>query len=87
MKTILAKDLSPMETNAWLCGGITPRPIAFVSTINSEGSRNLAPFSFFNAFGSNPPTIAFAPNRRGETGASRILIEILKLRSSLSWLL
>lgn len=46
MKTILAKDLSPMETNAWLCGGITPRPIAFVSTINSEGSRNLAPFSF-----------------------------------------
>lgn len=69
MKTIEAKSLSPIETNAWLCGGITPRPIALVSTINSEGSRNLAPFSFFNAFGSNPPTIAFAPNRRGRDGS------------------
>lgn len=69
MKTILAKDLSPIETNAWLCGGITPRPIALVSTIDGEGDRNLAPFSFFNAFGSNPPTIAFAPNRRGRDGS------------------
>mgnify|MGYP006276803829 CR=1 FL=1 len=69
MKTILAKDLGPIETNAWLCGGITPRPIALVSTIDGEGDRNLAPFSFFNAFGSNPPTIAFAPNRRGRDGS------------------
>lgn len=69
MKTILAKELSPIETNAWLCGGITPRPIALVSTIDGKGDRNLAPFSFFNAFGSNPPTIAFAPNRRGRDGS------------------
>ncbi len=69
MKTVEAKDLNPIETNAWLCGGITPRPIALVSTVNSEGDRNLAPFSFFNAFGSNPPTIAFAPNRRGRDGS------------------
>jgi flavin reductase (DIM6/NTAB) family NADH-FMN oxidoreductase RutF len=78
MKTIIAKDLSPMETNAWLCGGITPRPIAFVSTINSEGSRNLAPFSFFNAFGSNPPTIAFAPNRRGRDGSLKDTYQNIK---------
>jgi flavin reductase (DIM6/NTAB) family NADH-FMN oxidoreductase RutF len=47
---------------------VAPRPIALASTLNAEGVRNLSPFSFFNAFGSNPPTVAFAPNRRGRDG-------------------
>jgi flavin reductase (DIM6/NTAB) family NADH-FMN oxidoreductase RutF len=68
-RVILASDLSPLETNALLCGGVGPRPIAFASTVNQEGIRNLAPFSFFNAFGSNPPMVAFAPNRRGRDGS------------------
>ena len=68
MKTVLASDLNPIQTNAWLCGGVAPRPIAFASTVDTEGQRNLAPFSFFNAFGSNPPMVAFAPNRRGRDG-------------------
>ena len=68
MKTILASDLDPIQTNAWLCGGVAPRPIAFASTVDAEGRRNLAPFSFFNAFGSNPPMVAFGPNRRGRDG-------------------
>lgn len=34
---------------------VTPRPIAWVSTLNEDGSVNLAPFSFFNVFGSAPP--------------------------------
>jgi len=67
-RTILAADLSPIETNALLCGGVGPRPIALASTVSREGVRNLAPFSFFNAFGSNPPMVAFAPNRRGRDG-------------------
>jgi len=67
-RTILPGDLSPIETNALLCGGVAPRPIALASTINPEGVRNLSPFSFFNAFGSNPPMVAFAPNRRGRDG-------------------
>ena len=67
-RTILPAELSPIETNALLCGGVAPRPIALASTISLEGVRNLAPFSFFNAFGSNPPTVAFAPNRRGWDG-------------------
>ncbi|MCE1229094.1 MAG: flavin reductase family protein [Firmicutes bacterium] len=45
-----------------------PRPIALASTVDAQGRRNLAPFSFFNAFGSNPPMVAFAPNRRGRDG-------------------
>jgi flavin reductase (DIM6/NTAB) family NADH-FMN oxidoreductase RutF len=68
LKTVLASDLNPIQTNAWLCAGVAPRPIAFASTVNAEGVRNLAPFSFFNAFGSNPPMVAFAPNRRGRDG-------------------
>lgn len=68
MKTVLASDLNPIQTNAWLCGGVAPRPIAFASTVDAEGHRNLAPFSFFNAFGSNPPMVAFGPNRRGRDG-------------------
>ncbi|MBI1754469.1 MAG: flavin reductase family protein [Acidobacteria bacterium] len=67
-RTILPADLSPIETNALLCGGVAPRPIALASTVNAEGLRNLSPFSFFNAFGSNPPMVAFAPNRRGRDG-------------------
>lgn len=67
-RVILPADLSPMETNALLCGGVAPRPIALASTLSKEGVRNLSPFSFFNAFGSNPPTVAFAPNRRGRDG-------------------
>ena len=39
---------------------ITPRPIAWVSTLGANGSPNAAPFSFFNVFGEDPPIVAFA---------------------------
>lgn len=68
-RTVLPADLDPVQTNALLTGGIGPRPIALASTVSAAGVRNLAPFSFFNAFGSNPPMVAFAPNRRGRDGS------------------
>ncbi len=40
---------------------VLPRPIAFVSTLSAEGIPNLAPFSFFNGVGSNPPAVIFSP--------------------------
>ncbi len=44
---------------------ITPRPIAWVSSCNADGLANLAPYSFFNGIGANPPTLMFsAVNRR-----------------------
>ena len=43
---------------------ITPRPIAWVSTLNEDGSVNAAPFSFFNVFGSRPPMVVFAPGNK-----------------------
>lgn len=45
----------------WLASLITPRPIAWVSTIDAQGRSNLAPFSFFNGVTSNPPTLLFVP--------------------------
>ena len=46
-----------------LTGVVVPRPIAFVSTVSAEGVTNLAPYSFFNAVASNPPTIVFSSSR------------------------
>lgn len=43
---------------------VTPRPIAWATTVDGEGRVNLAPFSFFNAFGANPPIVVFSPTLR-----------------------
>src|SRR5712691_2937934 len=43
---------------------VTPRPIAFVTTISPEGKINAAPFSFFNLLGADPPILAIAPGDR-----------------------
>jgi flavin reductase (DIM6/NTAB) family NADH-FMN oxidoreductase RutF len=43
---------------------VTPRPIAWVTTLDAEGRVNLAPFSFFNAFSANPPVVVFSPTLR-----------------------
>ena len=59
------KDLSVPEVHRLLLGGVAPRPIALVSTISKDGINNLSPYSFFNAFGANPPIVAFSPSRRG----------------------
>lgn len=69
MREFYAKDLSATESLKLLLGGVGPRPIALVSTISKEGISNLSPFSFFNAFGSNPPIVAFSPSRRGRDGS------------------
>ena len=49
-----------------LAGLVTPRPIAWVTTLNEDGSVNAAPFSFFNMMGSAPPLVAFAPGDRDD---------------------
>lgn len=64
---IRAKDRTSKELYKLLTGVIVPRPIAFVSTKSAEGVNNLAPFSFFNAITSDPPTIMISiGERRGE---------------------
>ncbi|ELN2738213.1 Asp/Glu/hydantoin racemase [Pluralibacter gergoviae] len=39
---------------------IGPRPIGWIASLNGEGQRNLAPYSFFNCFNYRPPIIGFA---------------------------
>lgn len=63
MLSIDPKEISTGKLHSYLLGAIAPRPIAFASTIDAEGNPNLAPFSFFNVFGSNPPTLIFSPAR------------------------
>src|SRR5690625_2526956 len=60
MKTLDAKSISARELYANLSGAITPRPIALVSSLDAKGVVNLAPFSFFNLFSAQPPTVIFS---------------------------
>jgi flavin reductase (DIM6/NTAB) family NADH-FMN oxidoreductase RutF len=53
--------LPAREAYAWMTDLITPRPIAWVSTVDASGRSNLAPFSFFNGVTSTPPTLLFVP--------------------------
>lgn len=48
-----------------LTGAVIPRPIGWISTINENGIANLAPFSFFNAVGEDPPHVMFSTVRTG----------------------
>ncbi len=54
-----------------MTGSILPRPIGWISSIDSNGHPNLAPFSFFNAVCSNPPTVLFCSSIRGSDGKTK----------------
>ena len=75
MKSIQLKDCSMAELQGYLQSAIAPRPICFASTINKEGSINLSPFSFFNLFSYNPPTVVFSPVRRGRDNTAKHTLE------------
>ena len=46
-----------------LTGAIIPRPIGWISSISENGVHNLAPFSYFNAVGDDPPHVMFSTVR------------------------
>lgn len=54
-------ELSMGDAHRLLLHCVSPRPIAFVSTVSSDGRANLAPFSYFMAGGANPPSVAISP--------------------------
>ncbi len=58
------KTTPAVDAYHMLVGLVTPRPIAWVTTVSPAGVVNLAPFSFFNAFGSNPPIVVFSPTNK-----------------------
>ncbi|MGC4021042.1 MAG: flavin reductase family protein [Cyclobacteriaceae bacterium] len=69
------KEISTPKLQAYLQGAIAPRPIAFASTVDSEGNINLSPFSFFNLFGCNPPILVFSPSRRVRDNTTKHTLE------------
>ena len=59
------KNLERADLNKLVNGLICPRPIAWVSTVGADSRRNLAPFSFFNAFCFHPqPVVGIGPGSR-----------------------
>jgi flavin reductase (DIM6/NTAB) family NADH-FMN oxidoreductase RutF len=60
LRTIDPASTPPADVYALLVGCVVPRPIAFVSSLSPSGVANLAPFSFFNAGGANPPSLVFS---------------------------
>lgn len=71
MLSINPKELPIPKLHGYLLGAVGPRPIAFASTIDTEGNANLAPFSFFNVFSANPPIMVFSPARSGRTNTTK----------------
>ena len=78
MLTINPKEIEVPKLHHYLLGAVGPRPIAFASTIDENGIRNLSPFSFFNVFSANPPIMIFSPARSGRTGATKNTFENAK---------
>jgi flavin reductase (DIM6/NTAB) family NADH-FMN oxidoreductase RutF len=58
------KEISTKDLHQYMVSAVAPRPIAWASTVDEDGNPNLAPYSFFNAFSSNPPILVFSSNRR-----------------------
>lgn len=72
-------ELGTRKLHGVLLGAVGPRPIAFASTLDARGRPNLAPFSFFNVFGSNPPVLIFSPARRVRDNTAKHTLENAQL--------
>ncbi len=71
MLSIDPKSISTPDLHQYILGSVAPRPIAFASTMDAEGRPNLAPYSFFNAFSSNPPVLVFSSNRKASDNTTK----------------
>ncbi len=78
MESFDPADLSVPKFHGLLLGCIGPRPIAFASTVDEDSRPNLAPFSFFNVFSANPPTLIFSPARSGRDNSTKDTFENVK---------
>lgn len=77
MKELDPAQLSGKDRYKLLIGCVTPRPIAFVSSVSPDGRPNLAPFSFFNAVGAEPMTLLFCPVTTPEGGEKDTLRNVV----------
>ena len=75
IKSIDPINLETKELHKILLSSIAPRPIAFASTIDSNGNINFSLFSYFNVFSSNPPILIFSPSRRVRDNTTKHTLE------------
>jgi flavin reductase (DIM6/NTAB) family NADH-FMN oxidoreductase RutF len=61
----IPSQIGQRATYKLLSGAIIPRPIGWISSLSPDGTPNLAPFSFFNAVGDDPPHVVFSTVRTG----------------------
>ncbi|PLX28803.1 MAG: flavin reductase [Ignavibacteria bacterium] len=78
MKVIDPAEHPVPYVHRMLLGGVAPRPIALVASRDAEGRDNLSPFSFFNAFGANPPVVVVSPAYRGRDGSAKHTFENIR---------
>ncbi len=71
MLRIVPSEVTIPVLHQYILGAVSPRPIAFASTVDEHGNPNLSPFSFFNAVGSNPPILIFSPARSGRDNTTK----------------
>lgn len=69
-------DVEGLETREryfLLTAAVIPRPIAWVSSLDADGTRNLAPFSYFNLCSATPPIVHFTPTLGRKDSRSNVL--------------
>jgi flavin reductase (DIM6/NTAB) family NADH-FMN oxidoreductase RutF len=72
------EEVSLGRLHNYLLGSIGPRPIAFASTVDKDGKRNLSPFSYFNVFSTRPPIAIFSPAKSGRTNTQKNTYDNIK---------
>ncbi|GLI96376.1 flavin reductase family protein [Sphingobium sp. BS19] len=72
--------LTGAERYKLMAAAITPRPIAWLTTVSPEGVRNAAPYSFFNMMGAEPPLVAIGLMRRADGSYKDSARNILETR-------
>lgn len=80
MAMIELSKLSVNEIYKLMISAIVPRPIAWVSTVDGKGKTNLAPFSYFNAVSSTPPSLLFCVTRKPDGSKKDTELNILETR-------
>jgi len=71
-------NISPRAIYSLMVQLITPRPIAWISTVSNSGITNLAPYSFYNGVGANPPSLLFCPANKKDGSRKDSLTNVLE---------
>ncbi len=82
-RKIIPGSIPTSDFHQFMVGLVSPRPIALVTTKSEDGVLNAAPYSFFNAFSSNPPIVVFSSNRRVSNNTTKDTLHNLELNKEL----